>query len=417
MKICPYCREEVHDDAIKCRYCSSSLLPGQQSPERPSEQPADGSKSVVYVVDNGLIRFAKFVAAALAVFVTVGASLYGFSINQAADKVRESSDKVREIADKIRDVADTVRAQKEAVDNQVKAITTTDEQIRKAKDDVDNQIKTLQHTAAEINDTANKVAADSQRVKDLLKQTEQDAFQAHSITVSITANEAGNSDAASTKTVSFTVPALAKLYNFPTEFDGKGQTIALIELGGGYLESDLKAYFATLKVSKPKVAWVSVDGTKNEPGETGANYQVTLDIEVVGAVAPAANIVVYFATNTNQGYLNALNQAVHDRINHPSVISLSWGASEISWESSAIQGINAALREATQLGITVVATVGDNGVTDGVKDGKPHVDFPASSPYALAVGGSRVATKGDAIISEARCRSPARELGRGGEPV
>jgi hypothetical protein len=78
-------------------------------------------------------------------------------------------------------VADLVRAQREAVDSQAKAIGTTAEQIRRAKDDVDNQAKTVERTVHEINDTATKVAADSQRVKDLLKQTEQDALQAHKV--------------------------------------------------------------------------------------------------------------------------------------------------------------------------------------------------------------------------------------------
>jgi len=404
MKQCPYCREEVRDDAIKCRYCSSSLTPAQASAEQPTEQPADRSNRVVFIVDNDLVRFAKFVAGVLAIFVTIGASLYGFSINQAADKVRESGDKVRDLGDKIRDLADSVRVQKEAVDSQAKAIEITAQQIRKAKDDVDNQTKTVEATAREISETATQVASDRQRVKDLRKQAEEDALKTHTVFIRMTSNEPANSNAASIKSVSpFTVPELARLYNFPTEFDGKGQTIALIELGGGFLDSDLSTYFKRLKVAKPKVTTVSVGGVRNEPRKDfGANTQVTLDIEVVGAAAPGADIVVYFSSSTHEGFLNAINQAVHDNKAHPTIILINWGGPEETWTSIAMQAINAALQEAAQRGITVIVAAGDTGITDEIKDGKHHVDFPASSPYALAVGGSHLsATKEKgAIISE-----------------
>ena len=199
----------------------------------------------------------------------------------------------------------------------------------------------------------------------------------------------------------FTVPELMQLYDFPTEFNGKGQTIGLIELGGGYQDFDLNSYFAQLKLPKPNVTWVGVDGAKNDPGHSEADGQVTLDIEVVGAVAPGAHIVVYFAPNTNKSFQGAVNKAIHDSVNHPSVISVAWGLPEDPVASlDFIRGMNSVLKSAVDLGITIVAAAGDNGVTDGRKDGKPHVDFPASSPYALAIGGTRITAKGAAITSE-----------------
>jgi uncharacterized membrane protein YvbJ len=80
MKICPFCREEIREDALKCRYCGSSLLPGQPTAEKSDTGPSASADQVIYVVDQGLIRFAKFALAILALFVAVGAALYGFDI-------------------------------------------------------------------------------------------------------------------------------------------------------------------------------------------------------------------------------------------------------------------------------------------------------------------------------------------------
>ena len=109
--------------------------------------------------------------------------------------------------------------------------------------------------------------------------------------------------------------------------DGNGQTVALIELGGGYRDADLDAYFASLHLRRPKVIPVSVDHGSNHPtgDPNGLDGQVMLDIEVTGAVAPAANIVVYFAPNTDAGFRDAITAAIHDSRNKPSVISITWG--------------------------------------------------------------------------------------------
>jgi subtilase family serine protease len=108
-----------------------------------------------------------------------------------------------------------------------------------------------------------------------------------------------------------TPPQVAELYNFPSNLDGRGQCIAIIELGGGFRANDLTAYFKSLGIKKPTVTAVSIGGAHNEPdGPTkDANGEVMLDIEVAGAVAPGAKIAVYFAPNTDEGFLNALSAA------------------------------------------------------------------------------------------------------------
>jgi kumamolisin len=200
---------------------------------------------------------------------------------------------------------------------------------------------------------------------------------------------------------SFTPPQLAQLYNFPTGLDGSGQCIAIIELGGGFKPADLTTYFTKLKLPVPKVKVVSVGGARNQPtNANSADGEVLLDIEVAAAVAPKAQLVVYFAPNTSQGFLNAITTAIHDKVNKPSVISISWGGPESTWTAQALDQFNEAFQEAALLGITVCCAAGDNGSADGVADGQPHADFPASSPFALACGGTKLTATGHTISSE-----------------
>jgi len=177
--------------------------------------------------------------------------------------------------------------------------------------------------------------------------------------------------------------------------------VAVIELGGGYRTSDLQTYFASLGLrSMPSVTAVSVAGAANLPAGGAADSEVMLDIEVIGALVPAADIVVYFAPNTDQGFYEAISQAAHDSTHRPSVISISWGAPENSWSSPALTALHTALEDAALLGVSVTAAAGDHGSSDGERDGAPHVNFPASSSYALGCGGTTLIAAGEAISSE-----------------
>ena len=190
---------------------------------------------------------------------------------------------------------------------------------------------------------------------------------------------------------SFNPNQLAKIYNYPTDVTGKGECIAIIELGGGFRSTDLRNYFNSLGLKTPRVIARSVDHGHNRPGNpNGADGEVMLDIEVAAALAYDATIVVYFAPNTDKGFLDAINAAIHDNHYRPSVISISWGAAEINWTQQSIDSFNMAFQAAALMGITVCAAAGDTGSSDGVPDGKVHVDFPASSPYVLACGGTKL---------------------------
>ncbi|HLW48906.1 MAG TPA: S53 family peptidase [bacterium] len=215
--------------------------------------------------------------------------------------------------------------------------------------------------------------------------------------------------------VSYTPPQLATLYDFPTGAAGQGQCIGIIELGGGYKSTDLNTYFGQLKLQTPDVVAVSVDGGQNAPsGPDGPDAEVDLDIEVAGAVAPGARIVVYFAPNTDRGFLDAVTTAVHDSTNNPTVLSISWGAPEVDWTAQAMTAMDQAFQEAAAVGVTVCCAAGDSGASDGVQDGRPHVDFPASSPFALGCGGTRLSSSGTDIMSEVVWNDPGDGATGGG---
>src|ERR1700722_6254687 len=215
---------------------------------------------------------------------------------------------------------------------------------------------------------------------------------------------------------SYTPVQVGQLYQFPPGATAAGQTIGIIELGGGYRAADLSAYFKGLGQAVPQVTAVSVDNGKNSPSNaSGADGEVMLDIEVSAAVAPGAKIVVYFAPNTDQGFIDAVASAVHDTTNNPSVISISWGGPESSWTAQALQALDAACQSAAALGITITVAAGDNGSTDGGTGN--NVDFPASSPHVLACGGTKLTGSGSTITREGVWNEQASNEGATGGGV
>ena len=196
---------------------------------------------------------------------------------------------------------------------------------------------------------------------------------------------------------------VAALYNFPPDVNGAGQTIGVIELGGGYRPEDLQTFFQGLGLQTPTVIPVSVDGGTNSPGQD-ADDEVALDIEVIGACAPGARIVVYFTPDaTDDSFLDAITKAVHDTENNPSVISISWGGTESPNTQVFQRQFDQVLQAAAMLGISVCAASGDNGAANVPPlgwDGNAHVSFPASSPFALACGGTRLIANGTTIAQE-----------------
>jgi kumamolisin len=217
---------------------------------------------------------------------------------------------------------------------------------------------------------------------------------------------------------SLTAPQVAGFYQFPANTDGTGQTVAIIELGGGYTASDLSTYFSGLNLPVPPVTAVGVDGAANTPGQQ-ADGEVELDIEVVGGVAPGASQKVYFAANTDQGFVDAISQALHDTPT-PIAVSISWGQSEDQWAAQSRTAMDQAFQDAAALGVTVTVAAGDNGASDDPSEQtQVHCDFPASSPNALACGGTKLIgdTSTFTITSEVVWNELASNEGAGGGGV
>ena len=238
---------------------------------------------------------------------------------------------------------------------------------------------------------------------------------------------------------SFFPTQLADLYNYPKQFDGSGQNVAIFAFNGspdtdphgGYDAAALKTYFEQVLGGKtPQITNVVVQGPGNNPGpdtpssdqQGDSTGEVMLDMCVLGSVAPGAHIFMYFTEFTSQGWLDAIHEAITDQ-NNISVISISYGNPEDdprgAWTKMGVQLVNQAFEAAAAKGITICCASGDDGSSDQVQRGA-HVDFPASSPYVLGVGGTKlVATNGNspAISSETVWNETVQSEGAGGGGV
>ncbi|HZT92081.1 MAG TPA: S53 family peptidase [Gaiellaceae bacterium] len=217
----------------------------------------------------------------------------------------------------------------------------------------------------------------------------------------------------------FTPLQLAQLYDFPPG-TGKGETIGIVEFGGGLLQHDLDAYLAALGLPRNVVRFVSVDGVANSPtppdptGET-PDAEVMLDAEIAAALAPQATIVLYFAPFTERGWVDVISTAVHDPHHRPSIISISWGWPEGNdlWTEQAVRAVDETFAEAAALGVSIFVASGDDGSADELDDGRAHVDFPAASPHVVACGGTTLRAAGGAIASEVVWNDGPRATGGG----
>jgi kumamolisin len=233
---------------------------------------------------------------------------------------------------------------------------------------------------------------------------------------------------------------LAKIYHFPEGVDGTGQTIGIVELGGGFRQRDLAAYFKRAGVKNlPRISVATGHGLADNAPDSQSypqysvppDVEVLLDMEIVGTVAPGAKMVMYFVRDGSEQYsLRGVMAAVHDSSADLSILSLSWGVPEFEHGESGgprarpqkqfQENLNDVLETAAHLGITVCVASGDTASAGTPSndpkhpsDGKAHVNFPASSPFVLACGGTHLIDASDANLRE-EAWHPAPNVGTGG---
>jgi len=185
-----------------------------------------------------------------------------------------------------------------------------------------------------------------------------------------------------------TPAAVADAYGFPPR--PSAHRVAILEFGGGYSESDTTRTFQLLTRPAPTVNVISVGQAPTTSGQDlDSDTEVMLDIGCVAGVAELQDVDVIFAPPTTQGYYQALARALHGSVAY-SALLITWGNSESAWPAQAMSSLDALLADAQLKGVLVCVSCGDAGSANGVADGKPHVDFPASSPHVLAVGGTHL---------------------------
>jgi kumamolisin len=197
---------------------------------------------------------------------------------------------------------------------------------------------------------------------------------------------------------------IATRYRFPRELSGEGECIGILSFGGAISPSDLNLYFCQQNRTWPDIQFPVASCTNRPNLNSKYDREIALDIQVASTLAPGAKIVVYLASNDEAGWVDALTRAIHDQENQPSVLSISWGATEDSWSADAMQAATHLLRQAANLGITICAASGDDGCARDLH-GNCRVTFPASSPYVLACGGTIIAADDREVVWNIRNKS------------
>jgi kumamolisin len=208
----------------------------------------------------------------------------------------------------------------------------------------------------------------------------------------------------------WSVPNLCAAYNWPTGLAGGG-LIAIVELGGGWVKSDMDLYFTSLNQPSPQITDISVDGTQNSPNQNvgaanDADFEVALDIQVSAAAyfvatGKPAEIRMYWS----QDIASAVKKASEDGCD---VCSISWGADEAMWGTVPAQEMESAAATATDLGMVVFAASGDNDSSDGGST-PANVDVPSSCPHVAACGGTFKTTTAETVWND----NPGKTDGEG----
>src|SRR6266513_91881 len=171
---------------------------------------------------------------------------------------------------------------------------------------------------------------------------------------------------------------------------GEKMTINLVEIDGSY-QDDIQNYLGCINF-KGHLSFVNVDGhPSNAEGES------TLDIQMAAGLAPAASIKVYQtdgnADNDTWTQVNDELQHIIDdntaNANAGSVVSVSLGIDEADISSDDVRALDSSLQQLTKVEhMTVFVASGDCAAFANETYGDLSVSYPASDPWAVAVGGT-----------------------------
>jgi kumamolisin len=220
---------------------------------------------------------------------------------------------------------------------------------------------------------------------------------------------------------------LEQRYNFPTQ-SAQGQNVGIAEFGGTYYPNDLSKFCEQHGLQMPQLTVVNAGQQPPSPSEVEAlpeaqrketeddSGEVMMDIEIVAGMCQGAEIFVFFSTFDQKGWIDLLNKVISGVPAHTPVLSVSWGLAEDSpdWSKAALQEVNQRLEAAAHVGITVLAASGDDGSGDQVEDSKAHVNFPATSPFVLSVGGTMLEGEGEGASEVVWWNTPGTRSGGGG---
>lgn len=197
---------------------------------------------------------------------------------------------------------------------------------------------------------------------------------------------------------------IAARYDFP-DADGAGVTVGVLQMRGEFNADDFaKCMQAQGIVAKTPVVKRVDNAELAHQIETVKDMESAIDTQVLGSLAPGAQIIVYATPDDERGVLDGIRAAIFDEEHQPSVLSISFGFPEQLWTPVALTLLDELFTAAALLGISIFCASGDQGAAVDA-EGKAHVLAPAASPFAHACGGTMIPPGADSSAESGWAKS------------